>query len=258
MKTRICLLPELEEAVPAQTGRAGSADSRRRRKLRAVDYRRKRTRVSHLIACTYNCHSVSSATQLLALIDQAQWIKYDVIGLSVTKSKESLACTWNNGTAVFLGARKPGTTSGGVGLIVAPNFAKNIISATFHPHWLAVLTVSLSKDFDVSIIQAYAPTADPDEEEHEQFYSDLGDLVRFKKSTFVVVMGDFNARIGPWKVGWRSIYWTELGRAKKRGYRKARELLWNAPSIPRKQSVCKESSKEMHIRVSQWSALSRT
>ncbi|EYC17401.1 hypothetical protein Y032_0030g2026 [Ancylostoma ceylanicum] len=52
-------------------------------------------------------------------------------------------------------ARKPGTTSGGVG----PNFARNITSATFHGHRLAVLTVSLSMYIDVSIIQTYAPTA---------------------------------------------------------------------------------------------------
>ncbi|KAL6738932.1 hypothetical protein Aduo_012428 [Ancylostoma duodenale] len=194
-----CLSPL--QAVPAQSGSAGSAHSWRRRNHRAVSYHRKRTRVSHLIACTYNCRSVSSAAQLSALIEEAQRIKYDVIGLSETKRKEPLTCTWNNGTAVFLGARKTGSTSGGVGFIVAPNFARNITSATFYGHRLAVLTASLSKDIDVSIIQAYASTADRDEEEHNEFYSDLGDLVRFKKSTFIVVMGDFNARIGPRKVG---------------------------------------------------------
>ncbi|EPB70920.1 hypothetical protein ANCCEY_09977 [Ancylostoma ceylanicum] len=97
------------------------------------------------------------------------------------------------------GARKPGSTSGGVGFVVAPNFARNITSATFYGHRLAVLKVSLSKNIDVSLIQAYAPTADRDEEEHDEFYSDLGDLVRSQKSTFVLVMGDFNARIGTWK-----------------------------------------------------------
>ncbi|EYC05140.1 hypothetical protein Y032_0084g1800 [Ancylostoma ceylanicum] len=189
------------QAVPAQSGRAGSGNSRRRRNLTAVGYHRKRTRVSHLIACTYNCRSFSSAAQLSTLIDEAQRIKYDVIGLSETKRKESLTCTWNNGTAVFPGARKPGTTSGGVGFIAAPNFARNTTNVTFYGHRLALLTVSLSKNIDISLIQAYAPTTDRDEEEHDEFYSDLGDLVRSQKSTFVVVMGDFDARIGPRKVG---------------------------------------------------------
>ncbi|EYC39515.1 hypothetical protein Y032_0653g1181 [Ancylostoma ceylanicum] len=120
--------------------------------------------------------SVSSAAQLSALIDEAQRIKYDVTGLSETKRKESLTCTWNNGAAVFLGARKPGTASGGAGFIVAPNFARSITSATFYGYRLAVLTVSLSKEIDVSLIQTYAPTADRDEEEHDKFHSDLGDL----------------------------------------------------------------------------------
>ncbi|KAL6742408.1 hypothetical protein Aduo_015561 [Ancylostoma duodenale] len=126
---------------------------------------------------------------------------YDVIGLSETKRKEPLTCTSNNGAAVFPGARKTSSTSGEVGFIVAPNFARNITSATFHGHRLGVLTASLSKDIHVSVIQAYASTADRDDEEHDEFYSDLSDLVRSQKSTYVVVKGDFNARIGPRKVG---------------------------------------------------------
>ncbi|EPB77701.1 hypothetical protein ANCCEY_03205 [Ancylostoma ceylanicum] len=92
-------------------------------------------------------------------------------------------------------ARKPGTTSGEVGFIVVPKFARNITRATFHGHRLAALIVSLSKDIYVSIIQAYAPTADRDEVQHDEFYSDLDDLVRSQESTFVVVMGGFNARM---------------------------------------------------------------
>ena len=75
------------QTVPAQYGSAGPANSQRRRNLRAIGYHRKRTRVSHLITCTYNCRSVNTATQLTNLIEEAQRISYHVIGLSETKRR---------------------------------------------------------------------------------------------------------------------------------------------------------------------------
>ena len=49
------------------------------------------------------------------------------------------------------------------------------------------------KPFDNSIIQVYAPTADKSEEEHEQFYNDLGMAKsQCKSQDIVIVMGDFN------------------------------------------------------------------
>uniref|UniRef100_A0A7I5EE48 Reverse transcriptase domain-containing protein n=1 Tax=Haemonchus contortus TaxID=6289 RepID=A0A7I5EE48_HAECO len=152
--------------------------------------------MSHLITCTYNCRSVSTAIQLSNLIEESQRISYHVIGLSETKRKETLTCTWSDGTAVFLGARETGSTSGGVGFIVAPEFAKKVTSVTFYSHRFGILTATLTKDISVSIIQVYAPTSDCSDDQHEDFYDYLGELVRSQKSSYVVVSGDFNARVG--------------------------------------------------------------
>uniref|UniRef100_A0A7I4Y1L8 Endo/exonuclease/phosphatase domain-containing protein n=1 Tax=Haemonchus contortus TaxID=6289 RepID=A0A7I4Y1L8_HAECO len=187
------------QAVPAQSGSAGPANSQRRRNLRAIGYQRRRTRVSQLIACTYICQGISSAAQLSALIDEAERIEYHVIGLSETKRKEPLSCTWTDGTSVFLEARKANSTSG-VGFLVSPNFSKHVKSVTFHGHRLAILTAHLSRDSQVTIIQAYAPTADSDEEQHDNFYVQLEELVRRQRG-YVVVMVDFNARVGSRKHG---------------------------------------------------------
>ncbi|PIO66770.1 hypothetical protein TELCIR_11504, partial [Teladorsagia circumcincta] len=116
----------------------------------AVGYQRRRIRASQLIACTYNCRSISSAAQLSALIDEARRIKYRVIDLSETKRKESLSCTWTYGTSVFLGARKSNSTSGGVGFIVSPEFSKHVRSVTFYGHRLAMLAASLSRDVQIT------------------------------------------------------------------------------------------------------------
>ncbi|XGW03201.1 hypothetical protein V3C99_014865 [Haemonchus contortus] len=47
---------------------------------------------------------------------------------------------------------------------------------------------------------AYAPTADSDEEQHNNFYEQLEELVRRQRG-YVVVMGDFNAWVGSRKHG---------------------------------------------------------
>ncbi|XGW33727.1 hypothetical protein V3C99_017843 [Haemonchus contortus] len=148
--------------------------------------------MSHLITCTYNCRSVSTAIQLSTLIEESQRISYHVIGLSETKWKEPLTCTSSHGTAV-------------AGFIVAPEFAKKVTSVTFYSHRFGILTATLTKDIGVSIIQVYAPTTDCSDDQHEDFYDHLGELVRSQKSSYIVVSGDFNARVGERRSGGRFI-----------------------------------------------------
>ena len=49
----------------------------------------------------------------------------------------------------------------------------------------------------LTLISVYAPTMDHPPEETEQFYSDLGEIVRqIPKEDKIALMGDFNARVG--------------------------------------------------------------
>ncbi|PIO77183.1 hypothetical protein TELCIR_00699 [Teladorsagia circumcincta] len=50
-----------------------------------------------------------------------------------------------------------------------------------------------------------APMCDSNEEQHEDFYDDLGELIRSQKSSCVVVSGDFNARTGSQRQGERFV-----------------------------------------------------
>jgi exonuclease III len=51
--------------------------------------------------------------------------------------------------------------------------------------------------FNISIIQAYAPTTDADDEEIEEFYDKLDQAYKQCKSAKIqIVMGDINAKIG--------------------------------------------------------------
>ena len=53
------------------------------------------------------------------------------------------------------------------------------------------------KPFNITVIQAYAPTTNAEEAEFEQFYEDLQDLLELtpKKDVFFIT-GDWNSKVG--------------------------------------------------------------
>ena len=74
--------------------------------------------------------------------------------------------------------------------------------------WNAVLGCSLKNDrvisvhsqgkpFNITVIQVYAPTSNPEEAEVERFYEDLEDLLELTPQKNVLfIIGDWNAKVG--------------------------------------------------------------
>ena len=57
------------------------------------------------------------------------------------------------------------------------------------------------KPFNITVIQAYAPTSNVEEAEVEQFYEDLKDLLELTpKKDVLVIIGDCNAKVGVEKI----------------------------------------------------------
>ena len=53
------------------------------------------------------------------------------------------------------------------------------------------------KPFNITVIQAYAPTSNTEEVEVEQFYEDLQDLLELTpKKDVLLIIGDWNAKVG--------------------------------------------------------------
>ena len=55
------------------------------------------------------------------------------------------------------------------------------------------------KQFNITVIQAYAPTSNVKEAEVEQFYENLQDLLQLKqkkKKDVLFIIGDRNAKVG--------------------------------------------------------------
>ena len=53
------------------------------------------------------------------------------------------------------------------------------------------------KPFNITIIQVYAPTTEAKEDEVEEFYEDLQDLLELtSKKDVLFIIGDWNAKVG--------------------------------------------------------------
>ena len=63
--------------------------------------------------------------------------------------------------------------------------------------WQNDLCMFQGKPFNITVIQAYAPTTNTEEAEVKEFYEDLQDLLELtlKKDVFFII-GDWNAKVG--------------------------------------------------------------
>ena len=53
------------------------------------------------------------------------------------------------------------------------------------------------KPFNITVIQVYAPTSNPEEAEVERFYEDLQDLLKLTpKKDIAFIIGDWDAKVG--------------------------------------------------------------
>ncbi|EYB87939.1 hypothetical protein Y032_0255g338 [Ancylostoma ceylanicum] len=131
------------------------------------------------------------------LMVQARKIRYDVIGLTETRRQRPLNATFHTGEELFLGTCDSREV-GGAGALVNTNLAMNIDS--FEQLTTRVGRLRLRRCGSMpalTVFIAYAPTFSYDEDEIEAFYMDLKRFYREDHTFYKVIVGDFNAKIGP-------------------------------------------------------------
>ena len=59
------------------------------------------------------------------------------------------------------------------------------------------MNINLIEEGTMTIVQVYAPTQDYSEEDIEAFYEDISKVIQDnRQSKYIIIMGDFNAKIG--------------------------------------------------------------
>uniref|UniRef100_A0A0K0DKZ9 Reverse transcriptase domain-containing protein n=1 Tax=Angiostrongylus cantonensis TaxID=6313 RepID=A0A0K0DKZ9_ANGCA len=117
-------------------------------------------------------------------------IKYDVIGLAETRRRHPFNAVYDTGEELFLGT----CDSRGVNTSLSMNIDsfEQLINRIGRLRLKSCGSTPAQRIFVV-----YAPTSNYDEEEVEAFYMDLERFYREDLTLFKVIIGDFNAKIGP-------------------------------------------------------------
>ena len=133
----------------------------------------------------------------------------DVAALSETRiSGEGKIVEAGSGYTIFWKGKEEGENRiHGVGFAVKTKLVRNHhLTPTAINERLMTLRVPLSKESFITFISAYAPTLDSDEDTKNQFYEQLSTtLSRVPRNDKLVLLGDFNARIGKDYQVWENV-----------------------------------------------------
>ena len=130
-------------------------------------------------------------------IDDKPPIKWDIIGLSETKLKDSFnTITISNHMLFNSGVDIDKKRANGVGFLVHSNLVSCV--SAFNNFSERICLIKLRKQFyNTNIIQVYAPSTSHDDDDVEQFYDQLQDLVNsVARRDELFIMGDFNGKVG--------------------------------------------------------------
>ena len=144
---------------------------------------------------TYNARTLSSDSRIVELEHELSRIKFDVIGICETRIKGE-GCTTLSNSGHNLYYKGGDTCHRGVGFVVHRKIAGNITSFTAKSDRVAKITLKINCRYHLDIIQAYLPTTSHTDEEVEEIYEELDDLITSSKAHYKIIMGDFNAKVG--------------------------------------------------------------
>ena len=175
-------------------------------------------RITTLQFTTYNCRSLKSEERLLELLNEAEKIKWDVIGLSEVRRKSEELLTLKEGHLFFYRGTKDGR-NGGVGFLINKRWKDNVVKIEGVSDRICKVVLKINERYSVQVIQVYAPTAASSEEEIENFYQTLGTEHDKETHYYKVIMGDFNARVGQREADDTVAGQYGLGQRNERGHR---------------------------------------
>ena len=151
------------------------------------------TRRRDLRIATWNVRTMHSAGKLHNIEQEIRALSLDVLGVSEVRWTEAGEVSRENYKFLYSGGD---SHVHGVGMFLATSVSECL--SGFWPISDRVMLVKLNaKPFNLSILQVYEPTTDHTDEEVEQFYDDIQmGIGQVKSDEVLVVMGDFNAKVG--------------------------------------------------------------
>ncbi|XP_063691186.1 uncharacterized protein LOC134823581 [Bolinopsis microptera] len=142
-----------------------------------------------------------SSTQLYQLSQNIDQYRLDLLGITETHMPGSGTTLLDNGSLLIHSGRVDGIKRQGVGLSLSKRIRNSLIS--FTPTSERVITARLhSKQINISVVVAYAPTEGAEESEKDKFYRTLTDTFDgLPRHDIKLLLGDFNAKVTSGRYG---------------------------------------------------------
>ena len=153
-------------------------------------------RIFDLYVGTYNVRTWSSDDKLLYVEMELSKIKWTIIGLSEVWLK-SKGCIIRNNTGHTMYYSGGNECQCKVGSVVNKSIAGNVVNLKGQSDKVAEITIRLNQWYQLKCIQVYMPTSSHPDEEVEQVYEDIANILSNSRAHYSIVMGDFNAKVGP-------------------------------------------------------------
>lgn len=144
---------------------------------------------------TWNVTTMSQAGKVNNAIQEMTRMKIDVMGVSEMRWPGSGSINISEHQVYYSGTDN-GKHEKGVGIILTKKM--NAYVCNFIPITERVMLIQMkARPVDINIIQVYAPTADKEEQEIQDLYNSINEILKkLRKEDVVIVMGDFNSKIG--------------------------------------------------------------
>ena len=144
---------------------------------------------------TWNVRTMLQTGNLELLIRETHRCKVELLGISEMRwSGKGHFTTTEDYVVYYSGNEKGG--SNGVAFLASQHISKHVLG--YNPVSDRIITIRLQGNpFNVSVVQVYAPTSAAADADMDNFYSQLQDVLdKLPKKDYLIVMGDFNAKIG--------------------------------------------------------------
>ena len=132
----------------------------------------------------------------LQAVKQEMMARLNVDILGISKLKWTGTGEFNSDDHYFYYCGQESLRRNGVAIIVNKRVRNAVLGCNLK--YDKMISVRLQgKQFNITVIQVYAPTSNTEEAEGERFYEDLQDLLELTlKEDVLFIIGDWNAKVG--------------------------------------------------------------
>ena len=145
---------------------------------------------------TWNVRTLHACGKVQELEHELKRYQWDIIGLAEMRWIGFGEKTTDEGHRIWYSGGEV-RHEYGVGFIVRKEVTGCVLSCTPVSNRIISLRIS-SRSKNITIVQVYAPTSDHDEQELEEFYEQVENVIKkIPKKDITIIQGDFNAKVGP-------------------------------------------------------------